>query len=120
MPLINYRDEIYFLKIFKYYKASVYNHRFVLPNHIPSVLASQKKIHTGFSVWIFLMRRRRDSNPRYPERYASLANLWFQPLTHFSFGERKAKKYSYISQYRKENHSKYFLSPCAFRLKPLQ
>ncbi len=29
-------------------------------------------------------RRERDSNPRYPCEYGSLANCWFQPLTHLS------------------------------------
>ncbi len=29
-------------------------------------------------------RRERDSNPRYPYEYGSLANCWFQPLTHLS------------------------------------
>ncbi len=29
-------------------------------------------------------RRRRDSNPRYPYEYGSLAGSWFQPLTHVS------------------------------------
>ena len=30
------------------------------------------------------LRRERDSNPRYPCEYGSLANCWFQPLTHLS------------------------------------
>ena len=30
-------------------------------------------------------RKRRDSNPRYSFPYVSLANWWFQPLTHTSF-----------------------------------
>ena len=30
----------------------------------------------------FLLRRERDSNPRYSYPYVSLANWWFQPLTH--------------------------------------
>ncbi len=32
----------------------------------------------------FEMRRKRDSNPRYRFQYDSLANCWFQPLTHLS------------------------------------
>ena len=32
--------------------------------------------------------RKRDSNPRYPCEYGSLANYWFQPLTHPSFVRR--------------------------------
>ena len=31
------------------------------------------------------LRRKGDSNPRYPYEYDSLANCWFQPLTHLSF-----------------------------------
>ncbi len=31
------------------------------------------------------MRREGDSNPRYSHPYGSLANCWFQPLTHLSF-----------------------------------
>ena len=33
----------------------------------------------------FFLRRKGDSNPRYPYEYDSLANCWFQPLTHLSF-----------------------------------
>ena len=33
----------------------------------------------------FVLRRKGDSNPRYPYEYDSLANCWFQPLTHLSF-----------------------------------
>ena len=29
-----------------------------------------------------LLRKEGDSNPRYPYEYDSLANCWFQPLTH--------------------------------------
>lgn len=37
----------------------------------------------GFWFDLFLsMRRERDSNPRYSYPYVSLANWWFQPLTH--------------------------------------
>ena len=32
-----------------------------------------------------LERKEGDSNPRYPFEYVSLANWWFQPLTHPSF-----------------------------------
>ncbi len=32
----------------------------------------------------FLLRRKGDSNPRYSYPYDSLANCWFQPLTHLS------------------------------------
>ncbi len=39
-------------------------------------------IHIVFnSFW----RKEGDSNPRYPYEYVSLANWWFQPLTHPSF-----------------------------------
>ncbi len=31
-----------------------------------------------------ILRREGDSNPRYPYGYGSLANCWFQPLTHLS------------------------------------
>jgi hypothetical protein len=30
------------------------------------------------------LRREGDSNPRYPNRYASLANWWIKPLSHLS------------------------------------
>ena len=33
---------------------------------------------------LFLWRRKGDSNPRYSYPYDSLANCWFQPLTHLS------------------------------------
>ena len=32
------------------------------------------------------MRKEGDSNPRYGNPYVSLANWWFQPLTHPSLG----------------------------------
>ena len=32
----------------------------------------------------FFLRKRGDSNPRYGYPYVSLANWWFQPLTHTS------------------------------------
>ena len=34
----------------------------------------------------FFLRKRGDSNPRYGYPYVSLANWWFQPLTHTSPG----------------------------------
>ena len=33
----------------------------------------------------YFLRRKGDSNPRYSYPYDSLANCWFQPLTHLSF-----------------------------------
>ena len=37
----------------------------------------------GFSsIFIGVVRKKGDSNPRYPYEYVSLANWWFQPLTH--------------------------------------
>ena len=49
------------------------------------------KIESQFLVGSFL-RKRGDSNPRYGYPYVSLANWWFQPLTHtssqVSFAER--------------------------------
>ena len=41
------------------------------------------------------MRKRGDSNPRYGNPYVSLANWWFQPLTHPSF---KTLKRSVVCQ----------------------
>ena len=43
-------------------------------------------IKKRFFIWrtSFLMRKRGDSNPRYGNPYVSLANWWFQPLTHTS------------------------------------
>jgi hypothetical protein len=46
---------------------------------------------------IFRLRRRGDSNPRYPYEYGSLANCWFQPLTHPS-GALSAKENANIQQ----------------------
>ena len=36
------------------------------------------------------LRRERDSNPRYSYPYVSLANWWFQPLTHPSKGSKNS------------------------------
>jgi hypothetical protein len=46
---------------------------------------------------IFLLRRRGDSNPRYRYQYGSLANCWFQPLTHPS-GTLSAKEYANLQK----------------------
>jgi hypothetical protein len=37
----------------------------------------------------FVQRRERDSNPRYRFQYVSLANWWFQPLTHLSVSPKR-------------------------------
>ena len=43
---------------------------------------------------VFVLRRKGDSNPRYPYEYDSLANCWFQPLTHLSFAQtRRCEKH---------------------------
>ena len=41
-----------------------------------------------FSRFDSIMRWERDSNPRYSYPYVSLANWWFQPLTHPTFVQR--------------------------------
>ena len=38
---------------------------------------------------ILFLRREGDSNPRYSYPYDSLANCWFQPLTHLSKAYKK-------------------------------
>ena len=38
---------------------------------------------------ILFLRREGDSNPRYSYPYDSLANCWFQPLTHLSKADKK-------------------------------
>jgi hypothetical protein len=38
---------------------------------------------------IRIQRRERDSNPRYRYQYVSLANWWFQPLTHLSVSPKR-------------------------------
>ena len=49
----------------------------------------RKKVYIKYLNFIYTFfyhqRKRGDSNPRYSYPYASLANLWFQPLTHTSF-----------------------------------
>ncbi len=39
----------------------------------------------------YIMRRGGDSNPRYSYPYVSLANWWFQPLTHLSKSEYRCQ-----------------------------
>jgi hypothetical protein len=43
-------------------------------------------MNKGYLRWkissVFKARKKGDSNPRYPYEYVSLANWWFQPLTH--------------------------------------
>ena len=41
-------------------------------------------LHPEFFLRFFLMRRGRDSNPRYPYEYNTLAGCRFQPLSHLS------------------------------------
>ena len=42
-----------------------------------------KKVHSVYiTLWTLHLRKEGDSNPRYPFEYVSLANWWFQPLTH--------------------------------------
>ena len=46
-----------------------------------------KKVHSViYTLWTLHLRKEGDSNPRYPFEYVSLANWWFQPLTHPSKG----------------------------------
>ena len=49
---------------------------------------SQRKSHR--------LRKEGDSNPRYGNPYGSLANCWFQPLTHPSKGLRSQKPWGYL------------------------
>lgn len=46
-----------------------------------------KKVHSVYiTLWTLHLRKEGDSNPRYRYQYDSLANCWFQPLTHLSSG----------------------------------
>ena len=54
-----------------------------------------------YKIWL---RKEGDSNPRYGDPYVSLANWWFQPLTHPSERECKDSKliwYTKIFRYKK-------------------
>ncbi len=53
-----------------------------------------KNKRTALNIQSSSLRKKGDSNPRYPYEYDSLANCWFQPLTHPSFcaGDRKPAK----------------------------
>ena len=56
----------------------------------------------GFGYMVFFLRKEGDSNPRYGYPYDSLANCWFQPLTHPS-PRRSANrqfrlKYAFLSK----------------------
>ena len=42
-------------------------------------------LHPEILLRYFIMRRGRDSNPRYPYEYNTLAGCRFQPLSHLSF-----------------------------------
>ena len=63
-------------------------------NKFPLPSAKHKKRRSlavsSFRLFLFflehLLRKRGDSNPRYSYPYDSLANCWFQPLTHPSGG----------------------------------
>ncbi len=58
------------------------------PGFEPGTPWSQTRYTTGLCYTpkkISTVRREGDSNPRYPYEYVSLANWWFQPLTHPSF-----------------------------------
>ena len=39
-----------------------------------------------------------DSNPRYGNPYGSLANCWFKPLTHLTFGLTGRQKYVFFAK----------------------
>ena len=77
------------------------------------------KIENQFLVGIF-SRKRGDSNPRYGYPYVSLANWWFQPLTHtssqVSFAERaflkKRCKVTINISFYKTFWLKYFVYLC--------
>ena len=70
--------------IYKYRKTQVFR---LIPN--PHYWLEPNKIKKTGKNPIFLQlsliwRREGDSNPRYSNPYDSLANWWFQPLTHLS------------------------------------
>lgn len=70
--------------IYKYRKTQVFR---LIPN--PHYWLEPNKIKKTGKNPIFLQlsliwRREGDSNPRYSNPYDSLANCWFQPLTHLS------------------------------------
>ena len=48
----------------------------------PDFLEGTKNKRTALSNQSSSLRKKGDSNPRYPYEYDSLANCWFQPLTH--------------------------------------
>ncbi len=62
---------------------------------LPSAKHKKRRSPSTSSFRLFLLlkqslRKRGDSNPRYSYPYDSLANCWFQPLTHPSSGEKSA------------------------------
>ena len=57
-----------------------------IPGFEPGTPCSQRRCanRTALHPENILLRREGDSNPRYGCPYGSLANCWFQPLTHLS------------------------------------
>ena len=57
-------------------------------------------------------RRRRDSNPRYRiYQYDGLANRWFQPLTHVSGSQRRARAIARDGEGGKRLGAESFIGP---------
>lgn len=53
-----------------------------------------KKVHSVYiTLWTLHLRKEGDSNPRYRYQYDSLANCWFQPLTHLSICADKSSAF---------------------------
>ncbi len=69
-----------------------YNQCINIPKTVSEILTMGesiqiKKVHSVYiTLWTLHLRKEGDSNPRYPFEYVSLANWWFQPLTHPSKG----------------------------------
>jgi hypothetical protein len=66
-------------------------------------LTNKKGLQTNCKPFNSFWRREGDSNPRYSFPYVSLANWWFQPLTHLSSTSRTFIYFPYLRLQRYQN-----------------
>ena len=86
----------------------------LVPNQArwPDYATPRTEVRYGLNLW----RWERDSNSRYSYPYDSLANCWFQPLTHPTMcsmnGWQKYKNIPFLKAFFDFFYPKYVNSPC--------
>ena len=89
---------------------------FLFSWEISNLVLIQKPVNLNLQA--FVLRKEGDSNPRYPYEYVSLANWWFQPLTHTSFNPHsfQMRCKCRVNFWSMQIFARYFFHPFPFKV----